>query len=239
MRNWEKYIPSCIWNDADAMRQIIQPAIQVSRHDEPMSQTRFIRISLTVPKPTNFQAGYDFRTARETPLNMVLCHHEPAVVVRGILESLMRAYQEWAVGFYLKTPAGCLVVWEDEYLPKESGKAYNLLRGEGQVRPKLGVILIEDKDGNVSVQLVQNPERAKESFDELSGRPGDPESRATLLSLDYDGGAVEAATKMLPVKKDRENEPDMYVLGTGPVNFKEGWKEEALQELSELKERGK
>ena len=85
---------------------------------------------------------------------------------------------------------------------------------------------MEDENGAVSVQLYNDPEEAQKSFDQLAGRPGDKPQRATMLNLNYDGNVVDAASKRLPIIPDKTNEPDMHVLGVGPVTFKEGWEED-------------
>lgn len=103
------------------------------------------------------------------------------------------------------------------------------------MRPKLGVLLMEDENGAISVHLYQDPNELKESFDNLKGKPGDKPQRLTMLSLDYNGDAVEASTKLLPVLPDKSDEPDMYVLGKGPAKFKEGWEAEVKEAFKGLK----
>jgi hypothetical protein len=150
---------------------------------------------------------------------------------------LIECYREWAVQFYLDVPGGCLLVWDDEHLQTQSAKAYNLLKGEGEVRKKLGVLLMEAEDGSVSVQLYEDPQKLKDSFEQLAGKPGDKPSRATMLGLNYTGDVVEAATKTLPKPSTPPDaRPDMHVLGKGPVKFAEGWEDQVKKEFEEFRQ---
>jgi hypothetical protein len=92
------------------------------------------------------------------------------------------------------------------------------------MREKLGILLMEKEDGDVSVQLFADPDKVVESVRQLSGKPADDPSRATLISIDYLSGKVSTRVKDLPVEQpDKEEEPDGRVLGEGPVWFeKEG-----------------
>jgi len=230
---WRKIIPACVWADPEAHEKIIQPACEVEAVDEFINSFgKSIKFSWTVPDTKNFGNGNAMKLTYEFSTRDI-AESDPVAFVHAIIDRFVEEYQNWCVGFYLDAPPGCLVVWDDEILPKESAKAYNLLRGEGTVRPKLGIMLMEDEHGAVSVQLIQDPKQAKESFDQLTGRPGEKPQRATLLALDYDGSVVEAATKMLPVSQIKE-QPDMHVLGTGPVKFKEGWKKELKESFKEF-----
>jgi len=101
---------------------------------------------------------------------------------------------------------------------------------------KLGVLLMEGEGGDVSVQLYLSPEKLKESFDELSGKPGDSKKRATMLTLDYDANVLSGEIKSLPFVEDKSGEPDMYVLGFGPAMFKDGWQEEVREAFKEFRQ---
>jgi len=88
------------------------------------------------------------------------------------------------------------------------------------MRDKLGVLLMEDKDGQMGVQIFADPESLAESFAQLHGKVSDDPSRATFLSIDYKKGKVDVKVKDLPVKDPpRSEKPDGYVLGQGPVWF--------------------
>lgn len=105
------------------------------------------------------------------------------------------------------------------------------------MRKKIGVLLMEAEDGAVSVQLYQSPEKLREAFDQLAGKPGDRPTRATMLGLHYDSDVVEAVTKDLPKPPTNPDDlPDMHVLGKGPVNFAKGWEEQVKKEFEEFKQ---
>jgi hypothetical protein len=87
------------------------------------------------------------------------------------------------------------------------------------MREQLGVLVVEEADGKVAVQLFERPDKAKESFDQLKGKPGDSPSRATFISLDFEGRKADVESRDLPVEEDRENAPDGYKLGEGPIWF--------------------
>ena len=90
------------------------------------------------------------------------------------------------------------------------------------MRSQLGVLLMEEVGGEVSVQLFADSLKAGEAFDNLVGRPVDPPRRATYLALGFDEKGVSisnSVSKMLPVLEPMENRPDGWVLGDGPVKF--------------------
>jgi len=86
------------------------------------------------------------------------------------------------------------------------------------MRTKLGLLLMEEADGNVAVQLFEETDRAYEAFRELKGRAGDPPRRATFIKLEWKSGncaitAMESRNLPLPVQTTY----DGYRLGEGPV----------------------
>jgi len=88
------------------------------------------------------------------------------------------------------------------------------------MRDRIGILLMEDQNGEVAVQLFADPITSKAAYENLAGSPVDPVRRATFISLEYGGASrIEAITKMLPVVNDPQRHPDGYVLGTGPINF--------------------
>lgn len=92
------------------------------------------------------------------------------------------------------------------------------------MRDKLWLILHEGVDGEVSVQAYSTD--PKESFDNLKGVVGDKPSRATLMAFDFADGSVKAWSKNLPEVEDKQNAPDGWRLGVGPVWFDEEKDEE-------------
>jgi len=90
------------------------------------------------------------------------------------------------------------------------------------MREELGVLLMENESGDISVQLYANATEARKSFEQLAGRLGDPPSRATFLELDYKAKSVKADCKNLPVRTNKDETPDAWVIGQGPINFPEG-----------------
>ena len=90
------------------------------------------------------------------------------------------------------------------------------------MRREIGVLLMEEEDGNVAVQLFTEVKGVEAAFVDLKGSPADPPRRATLISVRYgeDGEAnVASMSRMLPVIEPVEDRPDGYVLGKGPVKF--------------------
>ena len=86
------------------------------------------------------------------------------------------------------------------------------------MRNKIGILLMEDESGEISVQLFSEPDNLTESFKELHGSAGDNVSRATLLNLDYGASEANVRVKDLPVvDPPKDEQPDGYRLGTGPI----------------------
>ena len=86
------------------------------------------------------------------------------------------------------------------------------------MKEKLGVILVEDAEGLVSVQLFEKPDSAEESFDNLVKLDGNKGGRGTFIRLDYKGNKIYAKAKNLPVEEiSRDEQPDGIVLGEGPL----------------------
>ena len=90
------------------------------------------------------------------------------------------------------------------------------------MRSQLGVLLMEDRNGEVTVQLFAEVSSASRAYDNLMGQPEDPDRRATFIGLNFAGEKVDAQivkTKMLPIIESVEDRPDGFVLGKGPVKF--------------------
>jgi len=90
------------------------------------------------------------------------------------------------------------------------------------MRKELGVLLMEDENGEVAVQLFAKVSEVEKAFIDLKGSPANKPSRATLVSLKFpEDGVVQVVTttKVLPIIESVENRPDGYVLGEGPVRF--------------------
>jgi len=91
------------------------------------------------------------------------------------------------------------------------------------MREKLGILLMEEADGNTAVQLFADPDKAKESFDNMPGKIGQSPQRATFIRLDYTAGSTvaEAWSKGLPVPEvPPDQRPDGFRIGEGPITFK-------------------
>jgi hypothetical protein len=228
--DWRKFVPSIILENPELSARLIQPTVEVNRISDPRHLIDKVELSILIDEPKNFQSQPHIVSC-SVPYDKSesMSMSETTLWMANSLRSMMEEYRLWLLRNVAGVPDGVLAVWDCEILPRESAKVRNLLKGEGKVRPKLGVLLMEDENGAVSVQLFQDTKLAKESFDNLTGRAGDPPSRATMLSLDYEGSEVDATTKNLPLLKDRSDEPDMHVLGTGPVKFKDGWEEEVKE----------
>ena len=95
------------------------------------------------------------------------------------------------------------------------------------MRDKLGILLMEEADGQIAVQLFADPDKLKESFDNLKGKVNQAPQRATFLSLFYakkEDGVVlslrDFVAKDLPVPEvPIEERPDAWRLGEGPIKI--------------------
>jgi predicted flavoprotein YhiN len=81
------------------------------------------------------------------------------------------------------------------------------------MREKLGVLLVEDDQGQVSVQLFADPEKAKEIFEQLRS---EIRQRATFLTLDWAKKSVEGTVKEFPVDGKGERMVG-WKIGVGPI----------------------
>jgi len=86
------------------------------------------------------------------------------------------------------------------------------------MRKNLGILLVEDDKGEVSVQLFADPGRAKEEFLQLNGSN---KIRATFIIVDWQGKMVECIAKELPVEIGGEK-ADGWKVGSGPIFFVKG-----------------
>ena len=86
------------------------------------------------------------------------------------------------------------------------------------MRERLGMLLVEGEDGDISVQLFKDFVKAREVFRELKGRPGDASSRATFLTLNWPD-ECKMESRELPVLTDKSKEPDGWRVGVGPIHF--------------------
>jgi len=86
------------------------------------------------------------------------------------------------------------------------------------MRERLGMLVIEDVAGKVSIQLFSDIEKALSMYRDLRGKPGDEVSRATFLTLSWPSGC-EMESRELPVLTDKSNEPDGWRVGVGPITF--------------------
>jgi hypothetical protein len=84
---------------------------------------------------------------------------------------------------------------------------------------KLGVLLVEQEDGQTSVQLFAEPDGAREAFRQLKCLPKQLPFRATFIDLDWQGKVVTAESRNLPEIEDAESRPDGWKLGEGPIFF--------------------
>lgn len=91
------------------------------------------------------------------------------------------------------------------------------------MRQELGVLLMENQEGEVAVQLFAEVKSVEKTFDDLKGSPADKPSRATFISLEYDKDGTFRASKILaktlPIVESVENRPSGFILGQGPVHF--------------------
>lgn len=90
------------------------------------------------------------------------------------------------------------------------------------MKSKLGILLMEEENGQIAIQLFADPDKAGESFDNLKGKINQKPQRATYIKLDYEKATVVSVSKDLPVPEiPVEDRPDAWRLGEGPVNIKE------------------
>lgn len=88
------------------------------------------------------------------------------------------------------------------------------------MRDKIGVLLVEEKDGQVGVQLFNSPSMMIDSFANLNGNITDKPRRGTAISLSYKEGVVsidDVQCKTFPKSLSVDDVPDGYLLGDGPV----------------------
>jgi hypothetical protein len=79
---------------------------------------------------------------------------------------------------------------------------------------RIGVLLV-DNDGDVSVQLYEDPLKGLSQFENWRGQ-ADQKVRATYICLEYEGDLkVRALTKELPEGPSRET---AWRLGEGPLD---------------------
>lgn len=107
------------------------------------------------------------------------------------------------------------------------------------MRERLGVLLVEEENGEIAVQLHSDPDRLAESFANLRGVALDPPRRATAIRLEYMDGKTEVRVKDLPLPEEsRENAPDGYRLGEGPIYFDKEAKNEADSRVADQRRVG-
>jgi len=81
------------------------------------------------------------------------------------------------------------------------------------MRDRLGILLIEDETGEVSVQLFSNPDVSFAAFKELTS---EKKIRGTYVKVDWSGNIVESWSKELPTDGIGER-MDYWEVGKGPV----------------------
>ena len=81
------------------------------------------------------------------------------------------------------------------------------------MRAKLGLLLMEDEKGEVSVQLFADPGAAGEIFRQLSDTK---RLRATFVALDWEARQVRAEAKELPESMEGER-MECWKVGQGPI----------------------
>ena len=86
------------------------------------------------------------------------------------------------------------------------------------MRGMLGVLLMEEENGEIVVQLFSDPEKAMASFENWAGRVNQAPQRATFLNIDYGAKGVKMTVKELPSLALLEK-LDGYRLGEGPVKI--------------------
>jgi len=78
---------------------------------------------------------------------------------------------------------------------------------------------MEGPDEKIAIELYKDGPKALEAFHNLKGEPGDSESRATFLLIDFDKDAVvHFEKKELPVIDDPNEQPWGHRLGEGPMD---------------------
>ena len=81
---------------------------------------------------------------------------------------------------------------------------------------ELGIVLVEEEQGNVAVQLFKEPRKAEEIFRQLN----DPRKlRATFITVDWGKRKVEAMVKETPENSEKM---DHWEIGKGPIPIKSG-----------------
>jgi len=68
------------------------------------------------------------------------------------------------------------------------------------MRGEIGILLIEDRDGGISVQLFSDRDKLEDSFNNLRGKAGQEGLRATYIGVDYLGKFLRGKVKDLGFK---------------------------------------
>jgi hypothetical protein len=84
---------------------------------------------------------------------------------------------------------------------------------------KLGILLVEDENGQVSVQLFGEPDKGREQFRQLKAIIGQNPFRATFLDVDWNGKSVQGESRNLPDLEEAKDRPDGWKIGSGPIYF--------------------
>ena len=237
-KNTEHLVPESVRNwERGCSYTVFAPVFDIERRDDPRQVIRSLEITLGVPKyeaTKGQRVEYTFKVAKLMEFDRNTSSRYLAERIQRSAVDLIQEYQSWAIKEYLGVKDACLHTWDEEIIHTDTGKAHNLLKGDGHVRSKIGILLMEDEDGTMSVQLFQSPDKMLDSYNQLSGSPGGKSQRATMLNLDYDGTKVVVDSKMLPDEVDLKNRPDMHVLGHGPAKFATGWMKKVKEEFKEF-----
>ena len=92
----------------------------------------------------------------------------------------------------------------------------------------LGILLMEEENGTITVQYYTSPDKALASFSNLAGQLGQKSQRATFLKIDYEKDVVEMFVKKLPSPELMEK-LDGYRLGEGPVKMDDGDRDNVVE----------
>jgi hypothetical protein len=211
--NKRHWMADCIGEDVILARSM-QYAVSVDL--DPMDRAITISIRVTGPERTDGRGG-PARVDRKISVFPISRSKNPRAMLIDHFEGLRGMVRAATLGV-VGVPE-CYLLCLDEIYVDGIGVAIDLLKGDGEVKKQMGLILMENEDGNVSVHVYAESGRAGDAFKEMVGKPGDPKIRATLVSLDYEGGEATVEAKDLPNPK--MDDSDAWLLGTGPIKFEE------------------
>ena len=113
--NWMNAIPEYIReNIPDLFKSLPSPEMDVETEPNFMSGGTVLRFTL--------KTGQNLPTFKQDTALELLDKRDPSAAVRAIVKAMLDEYSCWLMREYTAVPDGCLMVWDDEWMPKEKDK---------------------------------------------------------------------------------------------------------------------